>query len=214
MICILCHSSLLEQIKFSENLKERIYFQCLTCDLIFLNPKERLVPAEEKARYEKHENNVLDKGYQNFVSLLKNEIVKSYDQNSVGLDYGSGKESAIGYLLSEEKFTVQRYDPFFVPDVSFLKKNFYDYIIVCEVAEHFYAPGLEFAKLKEILKPKGQIFIQTSLVSKNRDFKNWSYRRDSTHVCFYSKLTFRWIKKKYLFSDANILSENLVVLIL
>src|SRR3990167_1783863 len=108
----------------------------------------------------------------------------------LGLDHGSGKDSAIHYLLKQRQYQLEKYDPFFVNHPERLQTEKYDYIVVCEVAEHFYDPCAEFEKLKSLLKSGGTLFVMTSLWSQDVDFINWSYRRDSTHVCFYSVKTF------------------------
>lgn len=206
MKCILCQGSLLS----SFPVKALSYWHCDQCDLIFLDPDLRLSQAGEKARYEKHENNVLDSGYQAFVNPLYKAVLQNQNASQLGLDYGSGKNSAINHLLLEKKFVVNKYDPFFYPEPSVLHQK-YDYVIVCEVAEHFYDPAAEFQKLKNLLKLDGHLYVMTSLKSADIDFANWSYRRDSTHVCFYSQRTCDYIKTSLGFSELEISNSNVVV---
>jgi hypothetical protein len=205
MTCVLCSSTSLNS--FLTDRKN--YFQCTSCDLIFLDPAQRLNLADEKERYLKHENNVLDKGYQNFVAPLFSEILKNVKQRDSGLDYGSGKDSAISHLLLEKSYTVKKYDPFFNNNPELLQNN-YDYIIVCEVAEHFYNPKMEFEKFYSYLNPDGFLFVMTSLKTPEIDFSTWSYRRDSTHVGFYSKETCAWISKCFGFKNFEVVSNQLV----
>lgn len=190
---------------------DKTYFKCLICDFIFLNPKERLSSVEEKSRYEKHENNVLDQGYQNFVAPLYKEVTARVSKVAAGLDFGSGKDSAISFLLTKEGYQVQKFDPFFYNEPSVLKENNFDYIIVCEVAEHFYDPAAEFAKLRSYLKPNGYLFVMTSLVTEKIDFANWSYRRDSTHVCFFSEKACSNLQQQFGFKSMEIVGSNIII---
>lgn len=206
MACILCGSE-----KLSNCLVDKkTYFSCSGCDLIFLNPEERLSAALEKARYQKHENNVLDQGYQKFVGPLFDSVTKVYLPTHAGLDYGSGPGSAISHLLGVANYNVQKYDPFFFNQPQILKENSFDYIIVCEVAEHFYDPLSEFTKLKTYLKPGGSLFVMTSLVTSAIDFATWSYRRDVTHVCFYSETTCQYLKEKFNFKSVEIKNHQVI----
>ena len=203
MICCLwCDSTDTQQIIADKT----IYHQCLSCEIVYMDSKHHLDLKAEEARYLLHQNNVTDIGYQNFVSPLKNAVLERFNENHVGLDFGSGKDSAISYLLNQKNYKVNKYDPFFQPDKIVLKTNTYDYIVVCEVAEHFYNPKFEFIKLKSYLKPHGILFVMTSLITADVDFKTWSYRRDSTHVCFYTDKTFKTEFK------TEVLTNNLILL--
>ena len=166
----------------------------------------RLDSKSEEQRYLLHENIVTDEGYQNFVAPLKRAILDRFHQNHLGLDFGSGKDSAISYALRQQNYKINQYDPFFKPDASVLKPKTYDYIIICEVAEHFYNPRAEFLKLKSYLKAGGVLFVMTSLRTGAIDFKTWSYRRDSTHVCFYTEKTLQTEFK------TEVLADNLILL--
>lgn len=207
MNCILCQTSLLS----SFPIKDLSYWHCDHCDLIFLDPNLRLSQQGEKTRYEKHENDVLDVGYQAFVDPLFQSILRNQTMTQVGLDFGSGKDSAISHLLSKNNYVVNKFDPFFNPDSSVLVANRYDYIILCEVAEHFYDPAEEFKKLKSFLKPEGYLYMMTSLKTDAIDFANWTYRRDSTHVCFYTLRTCDYLKEKLGFSEFSVFGPNLIV---
>ncbi len=44
----------------------------------------------------------------------------------------------------------------------------------------------------------------TDLFSKTIDFKEWYYKDDNTHVIFYHKNTFNWIKENVSFSKVTI----------
>lgn len=212
MTCLLCAFEKCKVIPITEKKILKTYFQCDQCQLIFLNPADRLSAEKENQRYLRHQNKVTDSGYQEFVKPLFEAVVKTFSQTCRGLDFGSGPDSAISYLLLNANYSLEKYDPFFHPDKNVLKPNTYDFIIICEVAEHFYQPLNEFQKLKTYLKAGGSVLIMTSLWKQQTNFKNWSYRRDSTHVCFYSKETFHWIGQAIGFSRVQILKDQIIIL--
>lgn len=202
LTCLWCKSPELIHL----HVQNEFYHQCKNCDFIFLSLDQRLTADSEKARYDLHHNEVTESGYQAFVMPLKIAIENKFSPTSLGLDYGSGKDSAISYLLEKQGYQIKRYDPFFRPNKTVLALSSYDFIIVCEVAEHFYNPEVEFRNLSSYLKPNGVIFVMTSLVTNDIDFATWYYRRDVTHVCFYSEKTFA-LKFK-----TTVLAKNLVEL--
>lgn len=212
MTCLICESDRLLNLEIFDRSIQKTYYQCEQCDFIFLSPDCRLTPQEERKRYELHENDVLELGYQQFVMPLKDEVLKRFKKSAVGLDYGSGKNSAISYLLEKDGYHVRKFDPFFNLDPDALRAETYDYILVCEVAEHFFDPRAEILKLKSLLKLHGQLLMLTSLKTQAIDFNLWSYRRDPTHVCFYTEKTFQWIEKIFDFTLVKIQKPNLVVL--
>lgn len=212
MKCLLCESLKLKAIDVLQGSKQLIYFQCDECDLTFLSPHQRLSADAEKKRYDLHENIVDDQGYQDFVTPLKTEITTRLKPTDHGLDYGSGKSSAISYLLKKQGYAIDSFDPFFKNEAGLLIPENYDYIVVCEVAEHFHQPRLEFKKLKSYLKPQGYLFLLTSLRTAQIDFASWSYRRDPTHVCFFSEKTFQWMEIQLGFQIVKIKQPNLIVL--
>ncbi|NIO11952.1 MAG: methyltransferase domain-containing protein, partial [Deltaproteobacteria bacterium] len=69
----------------------------------------------------------------------------------------------------------------------------YDFITATEVLEHLHEPGLELARLWAILKPGGHLGIMTRMAEPEMEFSNWYYKNDPTHVCFYSRETFKWL---------------------
>ncbi len=185
------------------------YFHCPQCDLRFLDPKYHLTPEQEKQRYLSHNNDVTDKRYQKFVSPLVDEVKAHCVQGSCGLDFGSGSGPVLAMLLKENGYQVEMYDPYFCPNPSVLEK-YYDFIVSCEVIEHFYSPHVEFTKLKKLLKNGGVLGVMTSIYSEEIDFENWYYRRDPSHVVFYSKKTLQWIAKSFGFQSVNIKLPNVI----
>jgi SAM-dependent methyltransferase len=119
------------------------------------------------------------------------------------LDYGCGSDSVISKLLSEKKYIISKFDPFYENNPKVLE-NKYDFIIACEVVEHFHFPKEEFQSLKVLLKANGELLIMTHLYDSSIDFEKWYYKNDFTHVFFYTEETFEWIQKEYVFSKLEI----------
>ncbi len=205
MNCSLCGS---ETTKFSVTHK-RVYHNCCICKGILLDSSCFLSSKQEKKRYEIHNNDINDKGYQSFVSPIVQSILKEYTVDDNGLDFGSGTGPVITSLLKKQGYRISTYDPYFDLNPEALQKK-YDYIACCEVMEHFHNPHQEFKLLHSLLNKKGSLYCKTSLYNKNIDFNSWWYKNDPTHVFFYTKETLEWIKNHFYFRDV-FLSEKLIV---
>lgn len=201
MKCTLCSA---ETAPFYYYEKEaRQYHRCPNCRAILMDKADYPTPKEEIARYESHDNDVNDPRYQNFVSPLVEKIMHHFKPGTLGLDFGSGTGPVITKMLTDEGYSVNIYDPFFNndPDVLELK---YDYIVSCEVIEHFHEPYNEFQHLRRMLKPGGMLFLKTDPYTEDTDFHAWYYKSDETHVFFYHPDTFKWIQNAFNFTNLDV----------
>ncbi len=191
--------------------KNREFLECENCKGIFVPTAFLPNPQKELARYKHHHNDVNDKYYQRFVSPLVNAVAKDFKgQSPAGLDYGAGPGPVITKMLRDRNFKISPYDPFFKDDEHLLEQQ-YDFIVCCEVIEHFHHPGQEFERLKKLLLPNGKIYCMTNLFSPELDFANWYYKNDFTHVFFYKVETLEYIVRKMGFSGM-FLKNRLIVL--
>lgn len=172
------------------------YLTCTNCDLIFVRPEQRLSPEKEKQRYDLHENDPADPGYRKFLNQLFIPMQQKIDPGSSGLDFGSGPGPTLHLMFEEKGHSMNIYDPFYADDPSVLRQN-YDFITTTETAEHLYHPAKEFKTLWNCLKPNGYLGIMTMFVPSKQEFPDWHYRKDDTHVTFYSEKTFRWLAKQW-----------------
>ena len=193
--CPLCHKN---SSKFYKN--EQQYYQCSACQAVFMDAEYFLGTAEEEARYLSHNNDVTDKGYQQFVSPITSSVLKHQNSKQKGLDFGAGTGPVITKVLEDNNFKLDLYDPFFHNHPVLLEQQ-YDYIVCCEVMEHFYQPDKEFALLKRLLKPGGRLYCMTDLYHEAIDFPKWYYQNDNTHVFFYHQQSLQYIKQNFGFSD-------------
>jgi SAM-dependent methyltransferase len=198
-ICLLCQT---ESTLFIDY-KTRLYYECPNCKGVFMNPSQFMSFENEKKHYAQHNNDVNDKGYQNFVSPITNSILKEYTPKEKGLDFGAGTGSAISKVLTDNHFQISQYDPYFHNFPKLLESQ-YDYIACCEVVEHFHHPHKEFKLLNKLLLPKGKLFLMTHLYEPTIDFRNWYYKNDTTHVFIYQKETMEYIKSIFNFSNMQI----------
>lgn len=205
MKCILCKNKLLAFKKW----RNKEYLKCSNCNSIMLNPKDYVSLEKERLRYEEHNNDVNDKRYQGFVSPIVNGVLSDYNKESSGLDFGSGTGPVITKLLRDKDYKIKIYDPFFANYKEKLEDK-YDYIVSCEVVEHFHNPRIEFKRLKKMLKPGGSLYIMTEIYHEGIDFDSWNYKNDQTHVFFYHRRALEYIKKEYRFDKMEILGNMIV----
>ena len=197
--CPLCQSA---SVLFYQN-NNRIFFQCTCCRAIFLNEPQRLNPESEKSRYQKHNNDIEDKEYQNFVSPITSAIQRDFTEKNTGLDFGAGTGPVISKVLHDAGYQIKQYDPYFHNHRELLAQR-YNFIACCEVMEHFYDPKKEFRLLKQLLLPKGKLYCMTEIYKEGLNFHDWYYKNDPTHVFLYTQETIHWIKKEFGFSDVKI----------
>ncbi|WP_317164155.1 class I SAM-dependent methyltransferase [Psychroflexus aurantiacus] len=190
--------------------KGRDYYKCFTCHAVFLHPDKHVDLASEKSRYEEHNNDVEDPRYQTFVQPITEAVEAQFPKTADGLDYGCGTGPVASVVLEENGFKdIALYDPFFHPDKNPLTKT-YDFIICCEVMEHFFQPKEEFSRLRNLLRTSGKLFCKTSVLKDDIDkseFKDWWYTNDPTHVFFYTPETLRFIAEKFGFNTVLIESK-------
>jgi 2-polyprenyl-3-methyl-5-hydroxy-6-metoxy-1,4-benzoquinol methylase len=155
-----------------------------------------IFPEEEKKHYEKHNNDVNNIGYQNFVSPVTEFVLQHQKASDKGLDFGAGTGPVISKILLDKGFTITQYDLYFEPNNDRLASK-YDYIVCSEVWEHFQQPEKELLQLAKMLKANGRLIVMTLLYSDEIDFDTWHYRLDITHVFIYRKKTMEYIAEKF-----------------
>lgn len=188
-ICPLCHSP-------GEQFYSEQFQKCSSCQSVFRCNDFFPDSQQEKSRYEEHNNDIHDQRYQWFVSPIVENVLKSHTSQQNWLDFWAGTWPVISHLLWQKWYKIELYDPFFHNYPELLEKK-YDYIIACEVIEHFHDPKKEFKLLYSLLKPGGKLYIMTDMYHEEIDFKAWYYKNDLTHVFFYSEKSFNYIIKHF-----------------
>ena len=207
MICPLCQSNHCLSFAQIEGLD---YFRCQNCQLTFLDPNQLPDAEAERRHYDLHENDPADPRYRDWLDRLAIPLGQRLASGSQGLDFGCGPGPALAQMLSERGHTMRLYDPVYAADVSALQRD-YDFVTCTEVVEHFHRPGEMFALLDKLVRPGGWLGIMTSLLEDNIDFQSWHYRRDPTHVSFYSRASLVWLARLYHYKPL-FFSQNIVLL--
>lgn len=189
MNCSLCQST-----EFHEYISGGDYLHCASCDLVWLKPSLLLSPAEELERYHLHQNSVESADYLKFLSKLANPMRNYIQPGWQGIDFGAGTEQGMAALFPD--CSIAAYDPFFHPDRDLLN-NSYDFILCSEAAEHFYQPKKEFELFQRMLRERGILGISSALRPAKEKFMGWHYRRDPSHVSFFSEITVQWLANFY-----------------
>lgn len=210
MACPICE---MPQEKFQTPGDNRSYLSCKNCQLIQLEEGHHLSLDKQKERYLQHQNSADNQGYvEMFEAFLKTGVDPFVKKGSRVLDFGCGPEPVLAGLLQKRGYGVDTYDLFFQKDEAYLNKR-YDLITLTEVLEHLADPLETLQALTQRLEPGGVLSIMTLFHPNDREkFTDWWYRRDSTHVSFYTTKNIgelcMILGMKILFTD----SKNIIVL--
>ncbi|MEZ4909963.1 MAG: class I SAM-dependent methyltransferase [Saprospiraceae bacterium] len=198
ILCPLCHGY------ETRSYADGKYSLCYNCKGLFI-PSDALPDVKtEYSRYLKHHSTVDDDGYLQFIKPIIEYITNLITIEHRCLDFGSGQYSTISQILRKKGYSVEQYDPFFYNHPQLLQEK-YDFIVACEVIEHFHHPFESFESLHSCLQDKGEIIGMTHIYDGNEEqFKRWYYRRDITHTFIYQRDTFEWITNQWNYSKLHI----------
>lgn len=207
MNCPLC---LNKNIEHYHRDKQRDYWQCGLCDLVFVNPEQFISTQQEKSIYDQHQNNPDDIGYRKFLNKLLIPLVNQLSKEAKGLDFGSGPGPTVSVMLAELGYGVENYDIFYANNPELLKRK-YDFITCTEVIEHLHNPHQVLTMLTGLLKIGGYLGIMTKRVIDKTSFATWHYKNDPTHVCFYSDKTFEYIAQYWGYELEKVNSDTIIL---
>lgn len=176
--------------------RQRDYFVCGRCHIVFVPPEQLLSEAEEKAAYDHHQNSPTDPEYRRFLSRLFLPLKNHIAPGSHGLDFGSGPGPTLSIMFEEIGHTITLYDYFYANNPAALRQS-YDFITATEVIEHLHDPATILRQLWVLLKPGGYLGLMTKLVRDKESFATWHYKNDRTHVCFFSRPTLKWLADQW-----------------
>ncbi len=195
MNCPLCQSTECSHFHYNKN-GDRDFFRCSNCNLRFSDPNKLLSSTEEKDQYDRHNNDIYDSGYRQFLSKVFDPVCEQKGTDSIGLEFGCGPGPALATMFKEAGYAIDLYDLYYHPDDSVFSKK-YDFITTTEVFEHLYNPTEVLETLLSLLKSDGILVIMTQFALSDEAFKTWWYINDPTHVIFFSTETFEWLAAKY-----------------
>lgn len=209
MKCKICDN---ETDIFDDPQLHKSYFACSKCLCIGLNPSHYLSLEKEQGQYSHHQNSLENQGYvqmfEDFLDYFWNDL--PFNQNS--LDFGSGPTPVLAELLSRRNVNVDCYDKFYQPLKCFENKA-YDFITSTEVFEHLDDPISTLTLLGQHLRPKGLLAIMTLFHQNDQaHFLTWWYRRDPTHIIFYTPKTLEVLAEKCGFTVIKTDGKRIAVL--
>lgn len=210
MNCKICkaRTNLLFDRQFKVN-----YHQCLNCGFIFLDPVHIISEKEELEEYQLHENSIENEGYvRHFERFIAKAITPYKVQVCQVLDFGCGPEPVLAHILTKQGYSVDVYDPFFFPAKLYADKK-YDVITTTEVFEHLKDPVEVLRKIHKYLKKGGLLAIMTLFHPRDDEkFQNWSYRREKSHIAFYTPETMKVLAEMLDMKVLLLESRNIAVL--
>lgn len=207
-VCPLCNST---DISLFHKDEYGTHYLCRMCKLISSDPADLPSPEEELERYDEHENDPNDPNYRTFLNQLFEPLESLLEANSKGLDFGSGPGPTLSVMFEEMGHTVNLYDPFYAYNLTVFEEE-YDFITSTETFEHLHHPRKEIDRLWNCLKPGGYLGIMTKIANDDIDFfSDWHYKKDLTHVTFFTKQTFLWLAD-YLNALVNFPADRVIIL--
>ncbi|HAS72525.1 MAG TPA: class I SAM-dependent methyltransferase [Clostridiales bacterium UBA8960] len=177
---------------------ESTYHKCTKCAFIFKDPACYVTSVEEQQIYDSHINTVDDPAYvAYFDTFIQKCIIRFIGDSKQALDFGSGPEPVLAQILrSNYGFEVDIYDKYYAPEKAYIG-NSYDLITATEVVEHLKDPLPYFELFKSLLKPMGVLAVMTQFHHDDeRRFEHWHYRRDESHVSFFTPQTMATIAER------------------
>ncbi len=205
--------------------KRRTYAECSNCKGVFVLKKCFIFPWCQEYRYSLHNNDIRDEGYKKFIQRFIDPVLTYLDHPPKSiLDYGSGPSPALLFLLSEykknnflpETTKISGWDPFFNKESLNLldSKNIalFDLITCLEVAEHFENPFEGFSTMARLLADGGFIAVRTVPVPQGKQFLQWWYINDQTHVSFYTEKAIESIANRVGLQLISVIDECIFIL--
>jgi len=188
------------------------YYRCDFCQFVWLDEAFMVTKEREKKQYDQHNNSLENIGYVQMFEDFIDEAIAPYLPNiQTALDFGSGPTPVFSKLLERRDLKVDIYDIYYAPKRVFEDKS-YDLITSTEVFEHLSKPLETLKMLTEHLNPKGYTVLMTKFPPKDDQvFLDWWYRRDATHISFFTPKSFEIMAQKTGLKVLKILNDNVVV---
>jgi len=188
------------------------YYHCKPCEYIFKSPECYQSIEAQKARYDLHENNENDPGYEAYFRRFLDFVLPLISKPETALDFGCGRSSLLAKLLGREGIECEYYDPLYHPkNLNNSKK--YELIVSTEVFEHLHHPKKIFEDLISRLEKGGYLALQTQFHPNDRElFKKWYYHQDPTHIVFFRAKTFKVLAEIYGCKFVEDNGKNMVVI--
>ena len=208
-LCKICNNTVSP---IEDKKKSLCYYRCSSCGFISLDDAQRVNEIREKKQYDQHNNSLENEGYvamfEEFIDLSIAPYIKNIQ---TALDFGSGPTPVFSELLKRRGLEVDIYDLFYAPKKVYETKS-YDLITSTEVFEHLSKPLEILELLTKHLNTQGYIVLMTKFPPKDDDaFLKWWYRRDPTHISFFTPKSFEIMAEKVGLKLLKTMNSNIAV---
>ena len=174
-----------------------VYYNCSDCEYLFKSPEYFQELSQQKERYNLHENDENDAGYQAYFQRFLDFVLPLTGKPERALDFGCGATSLLCKMLEKEGIVCDYFDPIYHPETLNEKKK-YQLIVSTEVFEHLHQPREVFESLLERLEDGGCLALQTQFHPNDREaFQKWYYHQDAPHIVFFTLRTFEVLCRMY-----------------
>ena len=192
--------------RFVDQLLEIPTYRCSQCGVIFKDPAmSHQSFVIQKQRYDLHDNTPNDAGYRRYFRQFLDFVLSEVEMPATALDFGCGKSTLLSDMMEEKGIESRVYDPIYHPDGNYQDQT-YDLITSVEVFEHLHHPLSVFQELVALLTSRGVLAIRTEFAPASIEaYLQWYYRKDPTHVVFFTPVTFRTMCQK---AEVNYLLDN------
>ncbi len=188
------------------------YGYCKTCEYIFKSHEHHQDFSIQKERYNLHENDENDEGYQAYFKRFLDFTLPLVGKPKTALDFGCGRSCLLATLLEKKGIKCDYYDPIYHPNTLNDSKK-YELIVSTEVFEHLHQHRVVFESLLERLEEGGYLALQTQFHPNDVGaFKKWYYHQDPTHIVFFTAQTFRVLCEIYGCEFVGDNGKNMVVI--
>ena len=207
-----CHICDQETRSFLDEKTHILYYHCPHCEYIFKSPEHFQDLSTQKERYNLHENDEEDEGYQAYFQRFLDFVLPQVGRPKTALDFGCGASSLLAKMLQKEGIPCDYYDPIYHPD-TFDEEKKYDLIVSTEVFEHLHQPREVFKSLLDRLEEGGFLALQTQFHANDIEaFQKWYYHQDPTHIVFFTAKTFSVLSEIYGCEFVSDNGKNMVLL--
>ncbi|MCF7941670.1 MAG: class I SAM-dependent methyltransferase [Spirochaetia bacterium] len=175
-----------------------LYHRCPACRFIAKDPQHLLSPEAELRLYDYHNNSIDDPRYvAYFYRFLEDAVFGYAGSGRRGLDFGSGPSPVLAQILERyHGYEMDIYDLYYAPERIYRGKR-YDLLTCTEVLEHLQDPLPYFRLFRQLLGEQGILSVMTLFHPDDRkQFFDWHYIRDATHISFYTLETLHCIAEQ------------------
>ena len=209
MKCHICDGSVSS---FIDEKTGMTYYFCSECAYIFKASEHYQDLSDQKMRYDLHENDEKDAGYQAYFQRFLDFLLPQISEVRTALDFGCGRSTLLAQMLENNSIACDVYDPIYHPDTLSEDKK-YDLIVSTEVFEHLHQPREVFESLLSRLEEGGYLALQTQFHPNEREkFKKWYYHQDPTHIVFFTARTFKRLATYFGCDSIGDNGKNMVLL--